>query len=764
MSISEGFVGFSTEVSKTTMITPDAITNTESAEQLPRSQGKFLGHVLTLITGTGLAQVVNVLGTLVLARYCAPDEFGSLALFLTLVSFLSVLGGARYELAVMLPEEDKEAANVLFLAVLILLGISGVCLGLVAAFHSPIARLLGDERLRAWLWCVPLALFVTGLYQVLSLWYARMKRFRRLAIIRVAQAVGIVAAQLGLLAIRPGAFALVAGWFLGQTFGTLLLILQLGYYDGKFLLQARNWKMIRNAAVKYRNFPAYKAPNSFISNAASQLVVVIVRIFSSLETVGLYSMAARAVYLPVSLIASSMNDVFYEKAATEIKHGRLEAFVTRLLRIQVVLAAPVLVLIAFDAKLIFGFVLGPKWIGAGTYAAILSFASFLYFLTSWLDRLFDVRGRQKLSLILETLGNGGSLVGLAWALWWRPQDAVAAVAVYAVLQVVYASIWLVFAYRIAGFHPSALRVLLRDAVISLAATLAVVAPIHILLHGWPAFLLSGLAVSVITAFAFVRHVHTGHAVSNTADRFRRFWADKKTTLNGREGHDFRAVQAAELTNLFPSPIPARVLEIGCGDGNLFPYFGIQAKNYKGVDFSPQFIEKFRSREPGLQLECAEGASYFDKGAVYDVVLLNAIVQHFDRAMLERHVQNARAMLNENGLLIWGSIPEKKHRRLYDSGQWSGGGKPGLMRLAKSWIYRLMGMDAMGFWYEPDEIAALARKYGLQTRIVPSELYPYRFHAVLSRITPQPASAKQTERAAAQSVMVRVVGAPEYRNG
>ena len=327
------------------------------------------------------------------------------------------------------------------------------------------------------------------------------------------------------------------------------------------------------------------------------MVFVILRIFSSLNIVGLYSMAARAVYLPVSLIASSMNDVFYEKAATEIKHGGLEEFVTRLLRIQVVLATPLLVLVAFYAKLIFGFVLGAKWSPAGAYAAVLAFASFLYFFTSWLDRLFDIRGRQRLSLILESTGNGISLVGLTAVLWWRPQDAVFAVAVYAALQVIYSSIWLIFAYKVAGFHPRALRLLLRDAVCSFSMALVPVAAIHFILHGWPAFFLSALVVFCLIAIAFVRHVSTGRAFSSTAERFRQFWANKETTLNGREGEEFWRAQAEELTDLFPSQPPGRVLEIGCGDGSLFPHFRIPVQNYKGVDFSRNSFNDFVPSSP-----------------------------------------------------------------------------------------------------------------------------------------------------------------------
>ena len=66
--------------------------NVSGNSHLPRASGKFLSHVLTLITGNGLAQVINVVGTLLLARLFAPDAFGSFALFVTVVSFLAVLG------------------------------------------------------------------------------------------------------------------------------------------------------------------------------------------------------------------------------------------------------------------------------------------------------------------------------------------------------------------------------------------------------------------------------------------------------------------------------------------------------------------------------------------------------------------------------------------------------------------------------------------------------------------------------------------------
>ena len=713
---------------------------------LPRASGRFISHVLTLITGNGLAQVVNVVGTLLLAHLFAPDAFGSFALFVTIVSFLAVLGGARYEIAIMLPESDSEAANVLLLAVLTLSGITLVSLALVALFHSAVGKMLGDPRMGVWLWSAPIALFVNALYSILGVWFGRMKRFQKLAATRVLQSVSIILMQLLLLTYRPGGFALIGGWVLGQTIGTVLLVVQFFYFDWKFVSAARNWAIVWESANKYKNFPLYKAPYSFVANTTSQMVFVILRVFSTLDVVGYYSMAARAIYLPVTLITSSMNDVFYEKAATELKTGTLETFVTRLLRIQVVLAAPWLVLAAFDSKLVFGWVLGGKWIPAANYAAVLAAVGFLYLLTSWLDRLFDIRGHQKLSLVLEIAGNLLSLGGLTLVLWVSPQHTVIAVMAYAGMQVLYSAIWLVFAYRVAEFHFRGLAVLLRDAIVFIATATAFIGAIHLMAHTLLAFLLSVGVALAMSAFAFIHYVSTGRAFRSPLERFQRFWSDQESTLNGQEGEEFWRTQASELKNLYASSPTGRVLEIGCGDGNLFPYFDIPAANYKGVDFTPQFIERFKSRVPSVTLECAEGASYLDRGASYDLILLNGIVQHFDSGMLEQHLKNATAMMGENGMLIWGSIPRRRHRILYDAGKWSGNGKAGVIRLVKSWTRRLLGMDAMGFWYETDEISALASKHGLNARFVTSELYPYRFHAVIQKTGARNTSQNQTEEA------------------
>ncbi|MGH9681616.1 MAG: lipopolysaccharide biosynthesis protein, partial [Candidatus Acidiferrales bacterium] len=123
-----------------------------SSERLKRANGSFLSHVVTLVSGTGVAQALNVGAMILLAHWFAPAAFGLFALFVTTVSFISVLGGARYELAVMLPERDEDAANVVYLSCGTAFLIACASLGGVAVLRVPIAHLLKDNRLATWLW------------------------------------------------------------------------------------------------------------------------------------------------------------------------------------------------------------------------------------------------------------------------------------------------------------------------------------------------------------------------------------------------------------------------------------------------------------------------------------------------------------------------------------------------------------------------------------------------------------------------------------
>ena len=111
----------------------------------------FVRGVNVLVGGTAGAKNRTVLAAPLLTRL-SPEDFG----------LLGVISGLSDELAIPLPEDDGEAANVAALS-LILVGLSTLLSGvLVWQFGPAIAHLLGGPALAGYLWLLPVAVLLSG--------------------------------------------------------------------------------------------------------------------------------------------------------------------------------------------------------------------------------------------------------------------------------------------------------------------------------------------------------------------------------------------------------------------------------------------------------------------------------------------------------------------------------------------------------------------------------------------------------------------------
>ena len=84
---------------------------------IPKSD--FSRNVLTLMTGTSIAQAIPIAISPILTRIYTPDDFGIFALYMSIASIIAVIATGRYELAMMLPKKDSDAINILFISIVV---------------------------------------------------------------------------------------------------------------------------------------------------------------------------------------------------------------------------------------------------------------------------------------------------------------------------------------------------------------------------------------------------------------------------------------------------------------------------------------------------------------------------------------------------------------------------------------------------------------------------------------------------------------------
>ena len=75
-------------------------------------KSEFNRNVLTLMTGTTIAQAIPIAITPILTRIYTPEDFGVFALFIGIASIFGTIVNGRYELAIMLPRKGEDAINI----------------------------------------------------------------------------------------------------------------------------------------------------------------------------------------------------------------------------------------------------------------------------------------------------------------------------------------------------------------------------------------------------------------------------------------------------------------------------------------------------------------------------------------------------------------------------------------------------------------------------------------------------------------------------
>ena len=133
-----------------------------------KPKSEFSKNVLTLMTGTTIAQAIPIAISPILTRIYTPEDFGVFALFIAITAILGTVANARYELAIMLPKKDEDAINIFALGFIITCFISLILLILVVIFNDYFTKLFGNDEISFWLYFVPITVFFSGLFNILN--------------------------------------------------------------------------------------------------------------------------------------------------------------------------------------------------------------------------------------------------------------------------------------------------------------------------------------------------------------------------------------------------------------------------------------------------------------------------------------------------------------------------------------------------------------------------------------------------------------------
>ena len=339
----------------------------------------FLKNVSIMLSGAAAGQFLSVLLSPALTRLYTPQEFGILSVYSAILAISVVTASLRYELALPLLRSDEEAVNLMAVCGCVLVVMTAIICAAAFAFPENWLRLIWPTPVhfrRVHLYCALLTLGFAclGGYYIALYAATRQGAFRAIARTRVGQGLVGPATQIGLGLMGIGAPGLVVGSILGQSAGTFgLLWRQIGAQ--RALLHAVSWRRMAALARRYRHFPLIASWAALIDAAGgNQLLFLLVSVEYSARIAGFIFLAERIAARPLSLIGTSILQVFVGEAGKSVSTdpAQLRRRFYQVTSRQLCLAAAWLTVTNIAAVFLFPAVFGANWADAVIYLQAMS--------------------------------------------------------------------------------------------------------------------------------------------------------------------------------------------------------------------------------------------------------------------------------------------------------------------------------------------------------------------------------------------------------
>lgn len=355
--------------------------------------------VLVILGGTASGQLLALLAAPVLSRLYTPADFGTFTVISSLTLTVGTVAAMRFDLAISLPEQDRDAHGLVLLGFLAILVSTTVGSAIVLLFGSTIASGFDQQDLRQWLWLVPPTAAAMGAFLVLNQLTIRQRRYGAVGRRNVLQQAVTVGTQLcaGAAHLRPG--GLILGLGLGQAVGAVSL-LRGSQLTGRQARDGRGPIRLWALASRYRRFPLLLAPSGLVNALGLQLPVILIALWYGSSVAGWLGLTQRVLSLPVTLLGAAIAQVYLGELSRMARTGggRTHLLFTstsrNLILVAVVIATPV----ALFGPPAFSSIFGTVWLSSGEYARALSVSLGAQLLATPLSHTLTVFERQATQL------------------------------------------------------------------------------------------------------------------------------------------------------------------------------------------------------------------------------------------------------------------------------------------------------------------------------------------------------------------------------
>lgn len=407
-------------------------------------RGRVGRGLLALVSGAAFGQLLLVLATPLLARIYGASAFGSFSALIAATSVLGPVAALKFDVGVMLPEDEDRARRLVRLALgssMVSSIASGIAIWLIA--RTPLGESWSLIPF-APLWGGALV-FATSVFTVLTQAALRRRSYGVVASRAVFQSAGTVGSQLGLGLLGFSQMGLTAGFLVGRLLGFVPLV-----RVSRPLLGKPTTGTYKQTIREYVRLPTALTGAALINSVGANLPLLLVAATFGEVAAGEFGMAQRLITIPATLLGASVAQLVGAELAQLLRERRSGAQqIYRTTTIRLGLTAIVVGSAIVMLAPLLPFVLGDGWSRTVPIAQAMALAGAAALVGSPLSQVYTVYQSRATALIdairlallllawLAVVLYGFEVVGATWAisiaqtigyalLWWYGQRLVRA--------------------------------------------------------------------------------------------------------------------------------------------------------------------------------------------------------------------------------------------------------------------------------------------------------------------------------------------------
>lgn len=361
---------------------------------------EFASQISILASGNIIAQSLVILSSPILTRLYEPADFARFTIFTTFATTLIPVISGRYNIALLVVDDNKESNKLTSLAI-ILTTLNSLILFLALFFFlENLVNILNISAIKELLLLSPVLMFSTGILIVLNNYLNRFKNYKLLSNALILQALTTT-----ILSIALGLTGTISnGLIIGSLFGPIISVFyillrkKMMRFNLSFLVRFN----LVNLALKYRNFPLYSLPQSTLGSITASLPIFFLTKYYPESIVGYYALSTKITTAGLGVLSKAISQVHIRKVAEQIhsKQDPSQYIIKLTIVLGLIVTFPTL-LVIFKAKYLIVNIFGEKWEIAADILVILIPSIVVQFIVSTLSGIFSSTGQLRLAVIWQ---------------------------------------------------------------------------------------------------------------------------------------------------------------------------------------------------------------------------------------------------------------------------------------------------------------------------------------------------------------------------